>query len=198
MARSHQIALVATGVGGEPRRQHHAFLVEVEVHCGVVHTRRLMDVKVYSVVGFQLQRRLHAGVGEHCRRHIVAELHGRHFLAHLRQAAYGVVVFLSVVVARNPIGSVVARHGKFRALFLYCEIGEIVLRRPLIAESYTIVVESETHNHLAQMPVVVGLRQAYSHFVVVVSDARLLAPYRLPRLVERRAADAFHLEPVEQ
>ena len=89
----------------------------------------------------------------------------------------------------------VARHGKLRVLFLDDEIHQVFLCRELVAQAHANVINAETDGYL---PVRRRLEEVHGHLVVVVAYLAILSPYRRPRLVERRAADAFHLEPVEQ
>ena len=62
-----------------------------------------------------------------------------------------VVVLLRVVVAGNPPGSVVARHGKLRVLCLHDEIVEILLLWELVAETDAVVVDTEAEIHVASV-----------------------------------------------
>ena len=75
-------------------------------------------------------------------KHCYVCLHFRTYLAHLRY--YGLIL-LRVVVARNPIGCMVARHCKLGVLFLHYDIVELGLLRKLIAQSHAVVVDTETN-----------------------------------------------------
>ena len=77
----------------------------------------------------------------------------------------------------------VSRHRKFGALVGYYEIDQIGLYGKLIAESQTVVEETEAYDHAT---VALRLAQRYAKFVVVVAYRGLFAPYGLPCLVERR------------
>ena len=190
-------SLPSHGVGREPRLEHEVLLVEVEVHGGIVNACRLMDVDVKAVAGFHLERRLHARVGEHRRRRV----------ALIRLAVLGydgpdagerrdlVFILLCVVVARNPVGRVVASHGKLRVLLLDDEVVELLLLRKLVAQSHAIVVHAEAYGDVS-----LGgrLTQVHGHLVVVVSDGGRFAPHRLPRLVEGRCAVVGLLKSVHE
>ena len=119
----------------------------------------------------------------------------------LRQAALGVVILLRVVVARYPPRRVVASQGKLRQLLLEPEtdqrvVDAVVAHRELVAEAQTIVIQAETYLHhrrplLGRMVHALhrahGLLQRHQHLVVVVADIGLLAPHRVPHLVESAA-----------
>ena len=176
-----QVALVAAAVGREPRLEGARPLVVVEVHGGVVDAGRLVQVDVEPVVGLQLEGRLHAGGAGGCLRGVGRD-GGWQFAAYFRQARLGVGILLRVVVARNPPGPVVAGHGELGVLLADDEVGQVALVGELVAQGQTVVEEAEADENVA---VVLRLVQAYGHLVVVVANLALLAPYGLPRFVER-------------
>ena len=176
------VALLALGVGGEPRLKYHVLVVEVQAHARVVEQGGLVQVDVESVVGLHLQRGLHAGLAE-----LVLRAVGRHRLvkeaAYLAQAAAGVLIFLGVVVAGYPPGHVVARHGKLGVLFLDDKVVQVLLLRELVAQAHAVVVDAEAYHDVA---VVFGLVECHGQLVVVVAYRALLAPHGAPRLVVGR------------
>lgn len=195
--RSLYKALASYGVGREPRLERERLLVEVEVHRRVVETRCLVYVDVESVFGLQLQRCLHARVGEHRRRRVclvrLAVLADH--LAYARKRCNLILVLLRVVVARNPVGGVVAGHGKLRVFLLYHEVVEVLLLRKLVAQAHAVVVDAEAQTYVT---IARRLVEAYLKFVVVVANGLCLAPYRCPSLVERGCLRCCFLESVHQ
>ena len=110
-----------------------------------------MYVDVQTVVGLELQRCLHTGIGEYgCRRVALVSLTvlGYH-LTYARKRSDVVLILLRVVVARNPIGSMIACHSKLCVLLLYHEIVERLLLREFIAKSHTVVVNTESDGDVA-------------------------------------------------
>ena len=59
-ARCLDAAFVAGGIGTQPCTERHRGVVEVKVHGREIEGGRLVDVDVEPVIGFHLQRRLHA------------------------------------------------------------------------------------------------------------------------------------------
>ena len=188
------VALVAFGIGGEPRLEHHILVVEVQVHARVVDQSGFVQVDVEAVVGLHHQGRLHAGGREGSLRRV-----GRNGLLHqppnLGEARSGVVVLLGIVVARNPEGGMVAGHGKLRVFLLDNEIVELFLLRELVAEAQTIVEQPEANDNL---PLVLGLVEGHGQLVVVVAYLALFAPNRTPGLVETRCLRLGHRKSVHQ
>ena len=199
--------LDALGVRGEPGAERLRGLVVQEVRGRVVQHFGLVDVDVQAVVGLHLQGGLDAAQGEALGR-CVLEAHRLVPAPDLRQAGLRVVVLLGVVVAGNPPRRVVARHRELGELLPDLEVGQCVLQRELVAETEAVVIQAETHLHhgalavrVAQVAGVVRVRDAHAplrlardfgrllqrhqKLVVVVPDGRLLAPDRLPGLVER-------------
>ena len=151
------------------------------MHGREVDQRRLVEIDVESVVGFQLQGGLHAGGRKGRLREIVGD-RPAHVSADLREARAGVVILLGVVVAGDPPGGMVPRHGELRALVGDDEVDQIGLYGEFVAESEPVVEEPEADGHPA---VALRLAERDAEFVVVVADRGLLAPDGLPRLVER-------------
>ena len=104
-----------------------------------------------------------------------------HVAADLRETGLHVVVLLRVVIAGNPPGSVVARHGELRVLLLDDEVVQVLAQRELIAEAESVVVETETDSEVALLCL---LMQGDEQFVVVVADVTRLTPNGLPCLIE--------------
>ena len=154
-----------------------------------------MDVDVQPVVALHLQRRLHTRLREHSHRGVAPVDGLLKPTTNLRQTALLRHLLLRVVVARQPPRRVVASHCKLRALLLDEEVVQPLLLGELIAESDTIVVHSEADHDGARLPL---LRQRGRILVIVVANVARLAPYGLPRLVERAGALARQREVAHQ
>jgi len=194
VARRLHRALPSRGVGCERGGEDQPFGVDLQVHARVVDQRRFVEVDVEPVVGTHLQRGLHRvdAVGR------VVGIRGqsrRQQRGNFGQTRFGVFVLLGVVVARNPEGLVVARHGELRELLLDDEIFESAHGREFVAESQSVVVEPEADRHRTPGA---PLPQVDHQFVVMVADLGLLAPYGLPGLVQRAAAVVGQFEIVVQ
>ena len=83
------------------------------MHAGIVHKSSLVDIHVEALVCLELKRCLNSGRREHVLVHAPAV----HF-PDLGEAAACVVIFLSIIVARNPPRCDISRHGELRMLFL--------------------------------------------------------------------------------
>ena len=164
--------------------------VHEQVHAGVVDERSLMDVDIESVIGLHLERGLHsAGAEEGLRAvayHLLLEI-----LADFGETAFAVLVFLGVVVARNPPAEMVAGHRELGELLLDHEIGQRLARGELVAESESVVEEPETDVHEL---VASGLAQFHEKLVVVVAYLGFLSPDGLPYFIERVRLGARELE----
>ena len=190
------MSLVALGIGGQVA---HEFAVAIlvrrvvvigEVHGGIVDAGSLMQINVDTLVGTQLQGRLHGGGSGRC----LGRIGGNslfHPPAYLTQAACLPFIFLCVIVSGYPPGSVVGSHAEFGLLLLYNKVYKVLALGKLIAESQSIVEHAETHH---QTSLAAGLVQPHGHLVVMIADFRLFAPHGLPGLVERGMVHARHLE----
>ena len=49
-ARSLHIALHTCGIGCQPAFKHHVFVVQIQVHCGVIDTRSFVKIDVKTIV----------------------------------------------------------------------------------------------------------------------------------------------------
>ena len=156
-----------------------------------------MDVDVESVLGLQLQRCLHARIREYRRRRVCGVRFAvlAYHLTYARERRNLILVLLRVVVARNPVGGVVAGHGKLRVLLLYHEVVEVLLLRELVAQAHAVVVDAESN---LDVTIARRLVEAYLKFVVVVANCLCLAPNRCPSLVEGRCLRRRFLESVHQ
>ena len=105
------------------------------------------------------------------------------------------LLLLCVIVARNPPCRVVASHGKLRMFFFNEEIGQAVLLRKFIAQSHSLVVNTEPNNDIALRR---GLMQRYRQFVIMISDGCGLPPNRLPCLVKGGCLCVFNRKPIHQ
>ncbi len=77
----------------------------------------------------------------------------------------------------------VAGHCKLGVFLLDDEIREHTFFGKFVAESDAVVIHAETQIHLA---VATRLVKFHKQLVVIVADIAVLAPHRLPGLVERR------------
>ena len=179
--RGLHVGLVAVRVGGQVGLEDHRAVIEFEVHGREVDQCRLVEIDVESVIGFQLQGGLHAGGRKGRLREIVGD-RPAHVSADLREARAGVVILLGVVVAGDPPGGMVPRHGELRALVGDDEVDQIGLYGKFVAESEPVVEEPEADGHPA---VALRLAERDAEFVVVVADRGLLTPDGLPRFIER-------------
>ncbi len=192
MAGGLQVTLAAVGIGGDPAAEGERRLIEVEVHGAVVDQRRLVKVDVEAIVGLHLEGCLHAGVGEAGLRQ-VALATGTVDAADLGEARGVVVIFLRVVVARDPECHVVARHGELGQLLPYHEVDQLLLLRKLIAKTEAVVKQAETDDHCAAGLL---LREAHGQLVMVIADGTALAPYRLPGLVDGGSLRCGQCKPI--
>ena len=189
-----QVALVALSIGGEPGFEHQVLVVQVEVHAGVVDEGCLMQVDVEAVGGLHLQGRLHACGRELGLRGVVGDGAG-HQAADFGKAGFGIVILLCIVIAWNPEGRVVARHGKLGMFFLDDEVVEVLLQGEFVAEAQAVVEEAEAEDDVTVLCLLV---ERHSHLVVVVADFLLFSPDGLPGLVERGGLHAGQGEAVHQ
>ena len=187
-------ALHARGVGREPRLKHHVLIVEVEVHRGIIDAGSLVDVDVKAIVSLQLQRGLHAGGREGGLRGVAGNGR-RHALTDAGETRDLGLILLGVVVAGNPVGRMVARHGKLRVFLLDDEVVEVVLLGELVAQAHAVVVDAEADDDMAVARL---LKEVDGHLVVVVADGRGLAPHGLPGLVKGSLLAALLSEAVHQ
>ena len=98
-----------------------------------------------------------------------------------RQTGLGVFILLGIVITRNPPGGMIARHGKFSTLFLDGKVVEIAFLRELIAQSYSIVINTEADVHITVCRI---LLQLYQHIIIMIADRLVLSPNRSPGLIE--------------
>ena len=149
--RSLNEALTAYSIRSKPRLEGQSLVVEVEVHSRIIQASSLVNVDIKSILSLHLQRSLHACVREYCGRRI----------ALVRLAILGndradtcersnlIFILLSVVVARNPVSSMVASHGKLCVLLLDYEIVEALLLWKFITQSHTIIIHAEADGDVA-------------------------------------------------
>ena len=194
-ARSLHIAFHTCGIGCQPAFKHHVFVVQIQVHCGVIDTRSFVKIDVKTIVWLHLQRCLHARFREYRHRRVIPVHSLAEATAYFRQFALLCFLFLCVVIARKPPRLVVACHGKLRMFFFDNEIIEFLLLRKLVTKAHAIVVNTEANHYLT---VIFRLQQVYQHFVIVVAYLRGFAPNRFPSFVERRFLCFCYLETVHQ
>ena len=141
-------------------------------------------------IGFEHQRRLHP--------------RGRRFLlnrlnrggVHCTQPARGVGVLVGVVIARYPERLVVAGQVELRQLVLHRKIGQLGLRRHLVAKAHA--VGKHPKYDIEPAPRRGRLLQMHRQLLVVVADAFHLAPHRLPAFVHVLGfAAPHHQRPVK-
>src|SRR5687767_11221641 len=102
---------------------------------------------------------------------------------YLRQFRSCVIVFLSIVVSRDPEGGVIAGHRKLSSLFLNDEVGQVFLCWKLVTKTKSVIKQTKADDHPAIGPF---LAERYCHLVIVIADRFLLSPYRLPAGIMRR------------
>ena len=105
------------------------------------------------------------------------------------------LLLLRVIVARNPPCRMVTSHGKLCMFFLNEEIGQAVLLRKFIAQSHSLVVNTEPNNDITLRR---GLMQRYRQLVIMVSDGCGLPPNRFPCLVKGGCLRVFNRKPIHQ
>ena len=172
--------LVSLRVRGEVCTEDHDLVVQLQVECREINQRCLVDIDVEPIVSLELQWGLHAGLGEVLLRGVV-DVSLIVPAADLAEMALGDVVLLRVVVARDPEGGVIARHGKFRCLLLHREVDQAILVGKLVPQPHTVIKEAEAEVHLAT---ILPLTETDEHLIVVVADRAHLAPDRCPGLVK--------------
>ena len=165
------------------------------MHGGIVYTGCLVDVDVESVIGLQLQGRLHTGLRKDSYRRVVPVYRFLKLCADAAQACLLRFLLLRVVVAGQPPRRVVACHGKLGVLLLDDKVVEHILLRKFVAQTHAVVVDTEADDDVARSG---GLVEGHLQLVVVVAYGGGLAPYRGPCLVKRRGLRARHLESVHQ
>ena len=137
-----------------------------------------------------------------------------HFGAYLGNTALEIGIFLSIKVARNPPSRMISRHPELGTLFPDGKIRKILLLREFVAETQTVVVQSETHCHqhvekplVSESPGPVDglvhgihplLPQGHRQFVIVISNQALLAPNCLPGLIKGVAGDIHEFKTSEK
>ena len=151
-----------------------------------------MDIHIEPLISLHLERSLYTGHRERSLRRIAAH-RSLHPGLDFAQTGYGILILLRIVIAWNPERCVIATHSEFRQFILDHEISQPLLLRELITETETIIEKTETYGH----PFIgSSLHQIDSQFVIMVANLRLLAPYRLPCLIESASVNALHLEAV--
>ena len=184
VARSLHPALIAECIGRQMRGEDVGLGIEFQVHTGIIDQRSLVDVDIKALICFELQRGLYTRRREYLLRgvaHILAR--SNNMVANLAHTRGGVLILLSFVTTRNPIGHVVARHRKLGILLLDNEIGTSFggLLRELVTETKSVVIEPKADIEHKLSLIAIQLNQ---QFVVVVTNMAALAPHRLPRLVK--------------
>ena len=164
------------------------FRIQVQVHGRIVDQRSLVNVDVQSVVRLQHQRSLHCQVRTRrlaCQGLIPCLVDE---LGNLRQLGGRNLEFIGIVIGRNPEGLVIARQLELRHFLIDGEVAQLFLHRELIAESQSVVEQTETD---VQQPTGSFLFQSHKKFLMIVTDLTVLAPYRLPGSV-RSPLPGFH------
>ena len=192
MAGRLHIAFIAFRIGSKPRLEYHILVVQIQVHARVVDKGSLVQVDVKPVVRFHHQSRLYAGSRERCLRRV-----GGNGLLHqssdFGKARDRIIVFLRVVIARNPKCDVVASHRELRMLFFNHKIIQRRLLGKFVTESQTVVEKAETDQ---DRTFVHRLVQRDSHFIIMIPDFFLFAPYRTPGLIEFGSLYLLQFKPV--
>ena len=141
-----------------------------------------MDINVQSVAPFQHQRRLYYQI---TRRFRFIRLHGhglfRHLFTYLRKRSCGVSKLISVIITRHTKSRIIMRQIELSQFLIDNELIQSRLFGKLITKSQTIIKETKTYIQRAPAET---LFQGKQHFVIMVTDKRLLTPYRFPRFVQ--------------
>ena len=87
----------------------------------------------------------------------------------------------------------VASHFKLRMFFLYNKVIQILLLWKFVAETYSVIVNTETNYHFT---IGLFLFQSNCQFVVMVAYFLCFAPNRLPCFVESRSFTIYKFKTV--
>ena len=172
--------------------ENHFPVIQIEVGRGIIEHGRLVDVEVEPLRRLQLESGLDAGGRESLLRSTAAAPGSFRSATDLTKTTLGRAEFLGIVVTRYPPGGVIAGHRKFGQLFFDVEIRQGVFHREFIAESETVVIQAETDLH---HPVALVLER-HERFVVMVPDAVLLSPDRMPDLIKGALFDPLDDESI--
>ena len=173
--------LHAVGIGREIGAQRPALHARsAEIHLRVVHEIRLVDDhERLAVTQLHGERRLDAVEGAH---------------RSLRPELLGAVE--PRPVGRDPPGARVVRHRELGQLVHDLEVAEVGLRRELVAERHAVVEGAHRQRELAVRTR--GLLDGDFELVMVIADARDLAPGLCPNRVEGAAARIHDAQAVAQ
>ena len=153
-----------------------------------------MQVDIEAVGSLHLQRGLNTGRRESSLRGV-----GRdgtfHQTADFRKFGLRIVIFLRIIITRNPERRVVAGHRELSMFFLDDEIIQVLLQGELVTETQTIVEQAEADD---DVPILCLLVECNSQFVVVVADLLHFAPHRLPCFIKGRSLGVCQCETVHQ
>ena len=121
MAWGLHVSHVALCIWSKLRGKHKILVIQIEMHTRKIHQSSLMDIEINTISCLHLQWGLHTCRREDGLRSIAA--HGS-----LQQTSdfwklwFCIVIFLSIVITRNPPCLMVTSHGKLSTLCLYYEI----------------------------------------------------------------------------
>ena len=180
LARGLHASLPALCVRGEGGNECQPVRVQYEMHAGIVDQSCLVNVDIEAVIRLHLKGGLHTGHRERSLGGVAAEgllIVGPDF----GKTALGVLIFLGVVVRRNPDSLVVSGHCKFGKFILDAEICHASLLREFVAEAESVIEKSEADGHPSAG---CCLQKIDGQFVVIIAYFGFLAPYRSPGLVE--------------
>ena len=151
------------------------------MHGCIVNAGCLVKVDIETVIGFHLQRCLHAG-GTCWGLATIGGDSLLHTCSNTTQTCGLPFIFLCIIVSGNPPCLMVTCQSEFCLFLLDCKIGKILLVGEFITKSEPIVEKAETNVHL---PVIFLLRKMHNHFVVMVTYSAFLTPNGMPKFVER-------------
>ena len=177
----------AINIGGEMGSEN-MILFQIEMHAGVVEECRLMDIHPKTIICFEQHRCLHSGGRERSGREIgfVRILLNGTYLTQFRARIF---ILLRIIISGDPICRNISGHSELRLLFLYDEVIEVLLLREDIAESQTVIIETELDLDIA---VFSGLGKGNEHLMIAIVDASFLAPDRLPPTIMDKSFAAGH------
>ena len=153
------------------------------MHGSIIQAGGLMDVDIQSVIRFHLQRSLHTRFRKDGNGRISPIDSLFETSPDFRQFRLLCFLFLRVIVARQPPGSMVSCHSKLRLLFLNQKISQLWLLGEFITEPYPIIIDTKTKNDFTTF---CSLSKYSSILVIMITNGSSLAPYRTPCLIERR------------
>ena len=152
------------------------------MHARIIHQSSLMQVDVKTFGCLHLQGSLYACGWKNTLRQVPVNSTTQQ-TTNFWQFRLGIVIFLCIIISRNPPSCMITGHGKLSMFFFYNEVGQILLRRELIAESHAVIIHTKTEIHEASVR---WFLQFHKKFIIAVTDMTVFSPYRFPSLIKSR------------